>query len=87
MGGAQAASVLVQISKAGKEFSKEQEEALYSKTKAKFDSEGSVYYSSARLWDDGVLRPEESRKVLGMSLHIAMDNYEHTDTKFGVFRM
>jgi len=87
MGGAQAASVLVQIKNAAKKMEKQQEDELYTKLKSEIDSQGSVYYSSARLWDDGVIKPADARKVLGMSLSISMDNYKHEDTKFGVFRM
>lgn len=87
MGGAQAASVLVQIKNASNKMSKEQESALYSKVKSDFDKQGSVYYSSARLWDDGVIKPQDARKVLGLSLCVSMDNYVHKDTKYGVFRM
>ena len=72
---------------AAKKMNKEQENELYTKLKSEIDSQGSVYYSSARLWDDGVIKPADARKVLGMSLHISMDNYKHEDTKFGVFRM
>jgi hypothetical protein len=52
----------------------------------KYARESSCYYSSARLWDDGIIRPEDSRTVLGLSLALALKN-EPEPTKFGVFRM
>lgn len=65
----------------------EKEEAIFKqKILEKYEKEGSCYYSSARLWDDGIIMPSDSRKVLGLSLHIAL-NKEIENTKFGVFRM
>jgi 3-methylcrotonyl-CoA carboxylase beta subunit len=46
-----------------------------------------VYYSSARLWDDGVILPEDSRIVLGLAVATSMINHENKPPKFGVFRM
>ena len=53
---------------------------------AKYEREGSPYYASARLWDDGVIDPAQTRNVLGMSLSASM-NAPIGPTKFGVFRM
>jgi hypothetical protein len=52
----------------------------------KYESEGNPYYASARLWDDGVIDPKDTRKVLGLSLSAAL-NAPPEETKFGVFRM
>ncbi|KPM05087.1 methylcrotonoyl-Coenzyme A carboxylase 2 (beta)-like protein [Sarcoptes scabiei] len=52
----------------------------------KFEKESSPYYSSARLWDDGVIDPIETRKVLGLSLSATL-NAKIPETNFGVFRM
>ncbi|CAN7980895.1 unnamed protein product, partial [Ixodes pacificus] len=52
----------------------------------KYENEGSPYYSSARIWDDGVIDPVDTRKVLGLSLSAAL-NAEIDQTHFGVFRM
>ena len=52
----------------------------------KYAKEGSAYYSSARIWDDGIILPEETRKNLGKALAIS-HNEEYEDTQFGVFRM
>jgi len=55
----------------------------------KYDREASAYYSSARLWDDGIIKPEDTRKVLGLSLLIstAPSGKNQKDGKFGIFRM
>lgn len=51
----------------------------------RYDAESSCYFSTARLWDDGVILPEDTRKVLGLSVLVASSNIG--DTKHGVFRM
>lgn len=91
MGGSQAAGVLAQITedqykRQGKEFTKEQADKLKNPIIEQFDKEGSPYYSTARLWDDGIIDPADTRKVLGLSLIAAM-NAKPKETKFGVFRM
>jgi len=89
MGGDQAASVLAQIQrenfeKAGKVWDKEEE--FKKPIQEKYEREGSPYYASARLWDDGVINPADTRKVLGLSLSAAL-NAPIDETKFGIFRM
>ncbi|XP_072173518.1 methylcrotonoyl-CoA carboxylase beta chain, mitochondrial-like [Diadema setosum] len=91
MGGKQAALVLTQVMAAqrkreGLELSKEEEEAIMAPILAKYEEEGSPYYSSARLWDDGVIDPADTRKVLALSLSASL-NAPVPDTQFGVFRM
>jgi len=91
MGGEQAAGVLATITqeqrrREGKEWTKEEEEALKAPIIKRFEAEGSPYFSSARLWDDGVIDPVDSRRVLGLSLSAAL-NAPIPDTKFGIFRM
>jgi len=91
MGGEQAAGVLAQIKrdqrdKEGKEFPPEEEAALKQPIIERFEEEGSPYFSSARLWDDGVIAPQDTRQVLGMSLEAAMCAPQQ-ETSFGVFRM
>lgn len=91
MGGAQAANVLAQITqdqrkRAGKEFSEEEAQKLKAPIMEMFEAEGSPYYSTARLWDDGIIDPANTRQVLGLSLKAALNNGGQ-DTKFGVFRM
>jgi acetyl-CoA carboxylase carboxyltransferase component len=52
----------------------------------KYEEEGSAYYSTARLWDDGIIDPVDTRKVLAMGIAASL-NKKFEDTKFGVFRM
>eukprot|EP00030_Apusomonadida_sp_AF-17_P006248 a678721_26.p1 GENE.a678721_26~~a678721_26.p1 ORF type:complete len:584 (+),score=305.94 a678721_26:37-1752(+) len=88
MGGEQAASVLATIKKdqLGDKFTAKDEEAFKKPIIAKYEAEGMPYYSSARVWDDGVIEPADSRRVLGLSLAAAL-NAPIPNTKFGVFRM
>eukprot|EP00096_Caligus_rogercresseyi_P002156 TRINITY_DN1408_c0_g1_i2.p1 TRINITY_DN1408_c0_g1~~TRINITY_DN1408_c0_g1_i2.p1 ORF type:complete len:577 (-),score=135.17 TRINITY_DN1408_c0_g1_i2:116-1807(-) len=91
MGGEQAAGVLSTITQAqrareGKEWTKEEDDALKKPIIDRFEQEGSPYFSSARLWDDGVIDPRDTRRVLGLSLSAAL-NAPIPDTDFGVFRM
>ncbi|XP_066271006.1 methylcrotonoyl-CoA carboxylase beta chain, mitochondrial-like isoform X1 [Branchiostoma lanceolatum] len=91
MGGEQAANVLATISKEqrkreGKEFTAEEEKALMDPIIKRFEVEGHPYFSSARLWDDGVIDPADTRAVLGLSLSAAL-NAPIEKTQFGVFRM
>ncbi|TMS03552.1 Methylcrotonoyl-CoA carboxylase beta chain, mitochondrial [Larimichthys crocea] len=91
MGGEQAATVLATITKdqrarEGKEFTAEQEAAMKQPIVRRFEEEGSPYYSSARLWDDGIIDPADTRLVLGLSLSAAL-NAPTKKTRFGVFRM
>ena len=72
MGGEQAASVLSTIQRdqregSGKSWSKDEEEAFKAPIRQQYEAQGSVYYSSARLWDDGVIEPASTRDVLGLS--------------------
>lgn len=91
MGGEQAANVLIQINKdqykrEGKRWSVEEEEKLREPILRKFEEESNPYYCSARLWDDGVIDPVDTRVVLGLSLSAAL-NAPIPETKFGIFRM
>lgn len=91
MGGQQAANVLAQVTeeqyrRSGKEWTSEQADAIKKPIVERYEQEGSPYYSTARLWDDGIIDPADTRKVLGLSLAAAL-NSPPADTKFGVFRM
>ncbi|CAG2111965.1 unnamed protein product [Medioppia subpectinata] len=91
MGGEQASDVLTTITRdqklrENKTLTPEEEKAIRDPILAKFEAEGSPYYSSARLWDDGIIDPTDTRRVLGLSLSAAL-NARIPDTKFGVFRM
>lgn len=91
MGGEQAATVLATITqdryaREGKQMTPEEEAALKQPIIQRFEEEGSPYYSSARLWDDGVIDPADTRIVLGLSLSATL-NAPTKQTHFGVFRM
>lgn len=91
MGGEQAANVLAQITrekyaKQGKEWSLEEEEQFKTQMRSQYETQGNPYYASARLWDDGVIAPQDTRKILGLGLSVAL-NAPIEDTRFGVFRM
>lgn len=91
MGGEQAASVLATIRREGIEakgdtWSLEQEQIFKAPILEQFEREGHPFYASARLWDDGVIKPADTRRILGLSLSAAL-NAEIPDTRFGVFRM
>ena len=57
-----------------------------SRSREKYEEEGSPYYSTARIWDDGVIEPQDTRRVVSLALSAAL-NAPVEDTKFGVFRM
>lgn len=91
MGGEQAANVLAQVnrdkySKHDKIWPAEEEEAFKAELRLQYERQGNPYYASARLWDDGVIAPEDTRKILGLSLSAAL-NAPIKTTHFGVFRM
>ncbi len=91
MGGEQAASVLATVRRDGIEakgdaWSKEEEEAFKQPIKDQYEQQGHPYFASARLWDDGVIDPVDTRMVLGLGLSASL-NAPIPDTKFGVFRM
>ena len=91
MGGEQAASVLATVRRDGIEakggqWSAEEEDAFKAPIKTQYEVQGHPYYASARLWDDGIIDPIDTRRVLALGLSAAM-NAPVPDTKFGVFRM
>jgi 3-methylcrotonyl-CoA carboxylase beta subunit/propionyl-CoA carboxylase len=91
MGGEQAASVLStvkrdQVTREGKALSGPEEHAIRQPILEKYEAEGSPYYSTARLWDDGILDPAETRQALALGLSMAF-NAPIPPAKFGVFRM
>ncbi len=91
MGGEQAAGVLAQVKRdameaQGKPWSAEDDEALKAPIRAQFERESHAYYASARLWDDGIIDPADTRMVLGLGLSASL-NAPVPKTPFGVFRM
>jgi len=91
MGGEQAAGVLAQVKRdqkerAGENWSEDEEKAFKQPIIDTYEEQGHPYYASARLWDDGVIDPADTRFVLGLSLSAAL-NQPIEETRFGVFRM
>ena len=91
MGGEQAANVLAQVTrekhaKQGTTWPTQEEEAFKKNLHEQYESQGNPYYASARLWDDGVIAPQDTRKILGLSLSAALNAPIRT-TSYGVFRM
>ncbi len=91
MGGEQAATVLATVRRdnleaEGKTWSAAEEDAFKAPIREKYEQEGNPYYATARLWDDGIIAPEDTRLVLALALSAAL-NTPITDTRFGVFRM
>ncbi len=91
MGGEQAASVLAtvnrdNIERRGEQWSAAEEEAFKAPIRAQYEREGHPYYSTARLWDDGIIAPADTRRILGLGL-AATRRAPSQSTKFGVFRM
>ena len=91
MGGEQAANVLGQVRRdaleaQGESWPEADEEAFKAPIREQYEHQGSPFYASARLWDDGVIEPAETRSVLGLSISAAL-NAPIERTKFGVFRM
>ena len=91
MGGEQAASVLATIRRDGIEaeggtWSVEEEEAFKAPVRERYEAEGNPYYATARLWDDGIILPSETRDVLGLAFAACLQA-PIADTRFGVFRM
>lgn len=91
MGGEQAANVLITVKEAqmkarGKPASSEEMEELRKNIVDKYEREGSPYYSTARLWDDGIIDPMDTRKILALGISTSL-NKKYEDTRFGVFRM
>ncbi|XP_016458523.2 methylcrotonoyl-CoA carboxylase beta chain, mitochondrial isoform X1 [Nicotiana tabacum] len=91
MGGPQAAGVLAQVEKATKkkkgiQWAKEEEEKFKAEVVEAYDREGSPYYATARLWDDGIIDPADTRKILSLCISASLNRGPEA-TKFGVFRM
>ena len=91
MGGDQAANVLATVKRdaieaKGDAWSKDEEDAFKQPIREQYEHQGHPYYATARLWDDGVIDPADTRMVLGLGLSAAL-NAPIPDTKFGVFRM
>lgn len=91
MGGEQASNVLIQVKEdqlkaKGEELDDKVRESMREKILEKYEEEGSAYYSTARIWDDGIIDPVDTRKILAIGIAASL-NKKFEDSKFGVFRM
>ena len=91
MGGEQAASVLATVRRdglqtSGKTWTREDEDAFKAPIRQQYETQGHPYYATARLWDDGVIDPAQTRRVLGLAISASL-NAPIEKTEFGVFRM
>jgi 3-methylcrotonyl-CoA carboxylase beta subunit len=92
MGGEQAASVLATVKRdgleaAGKVWTPEEEESFKAPIRDQYESQGNPYYATARLWDDGIIDPADTRRVLGLAISASLNAPIEDRTRFGVFRM
>ena len=92
MGGEQAALVLATVKRdglkaRGENWSDEAQAEFEKEIRARYDHQGHPYYSSARLWDDGVIDPVDTRSVLSIALSAAMNRPRESETPLGIFRM
>ena len=87
MGGEQAASVLATVHRDADTWTPEQAEAFKAPVRQKYEDEGNPYYATARLWDDGVIDPAQTRDVLGLALTACLNAPVEQAPRFGVFRM
>ena len=87
MGGEQAASVLATVHKDADKWTAEEAEAFKAPIRQRYEEEGSPYYATARLWDDGVIDPVQTRDVLGLAFSACLNAPIPERAQFGVFRM
>ncbi len=87
MGGEQAASVLATVHRDASSWSEEEAENFKAPIRQKYEDEGNPYYATARLWDDGIIDPAQTRDVLGLAFAAALNAPMQEAPKFGVFRM
>jgi 3-methylcrotonyl-CoA carboxylase beta subunit len=87
MGGEQAASVLATVHRDADKWTPEEAEAFKAPIRQKYEDEGNPYYATARLWDDGVIDPAQTRDVLGLALEACLETPIAERAPFGVFRM
>jgi 3-methylcrotonyl-CoA carboxylase beta subunit len=92
MGGEQAAQVLATVRRDGlqarrESWPEEQQRKFMDEIRTQYESQGNPYYATARLWDDGVIDPLDTRRVLGLALHLAAHGPSPEPESYGVFRM
>jgi len=86
-GGEQAASVLATVHRDADKWSEKEAEEFKAPIRQKYEDEGNPYYATARLWDDGVIDPAQTRDVLGLAFAATLEAPIPERPQFGVFRM
>ena len=87
MGGEQAASVLATVHRDAETWSAEDVEAFKAPIRHKYEDEGNPYYATARLWDDGIIDPVQTRDILGLAFAATLNAPIADRPSFGLFRM
>jgi 3-methylcrotonyl-CoA carboxylase beta subunit len=87
MGGEQAASVLATVHRDADKWTPDQEEAFKQPIRADYEEQGNPWHATARLWDDGIIDPAQTRDVLGLAFAATLNAPIPDRPKFGVFRM
>jgi 3-methylcrotonyl-CoA carboxylase beta subunit len=87
MGGEQAASVLATVHRDAERWTKEEAEAFKAPVRQKYEDEGNPYYATARMWDDGIIDPVQTRDVLGLAFAATLNAPIPVAPRFGLFRM
>jgi 3-methylcrotonyl-CoA carboxylase beta subunit len=92
MGGEQAAQVLASVRRdgaraRGEAIAAADEQAFMDEIRARYETQGHPYYATARLWDDGIIDPLDTRRILGLALHVAARGPEPAGERYGIFRM
>jgi 3-methylcrotonyl-CoA carboxylase beta subunit len=87
MGGEQAAAVLATVNREADKWTPEQAEAFKAPIRQRFEDEGNPYFATARLWDDGIIDPAQTRDVLGLAFAVTLNAPIPKRQRFGVFRM
>ena len=87
MGGEQAASVLATVHRDADKWTKEEEEAFKAPVRQRYEDEGNPYFATARLWDDGIIDPAQTRDVLGLAFATTLNAPIPERARFGIFRM
>ena len=92
MGGDQAAHVLATVRRdaanaRGEQWPEPEQESFMADIREQYERQGHPYYASARLWDDGVIDPLDTRRVLALALFVACREPLHHESRFGIFRM
>jgi 3-methylcrotonyl-CoA carboxylase beta subunit len=87
MGGEQAAAVLATVHRDADAWTPEEREAFQAPIRQRYEDEGNPYFATARLWDDGIIDPAQTRDTLGLAFKVTLNAPIPEHPRFGVFRM